>query len=54
MKIYSNEAVTSTAVNELDAKQTEQINKLKQYVIGLLIGEVVILAIALGAYAVNH
>lgn len=54
MKIYSNDAVTTSVVNDLDAKQSREISKLKSYVLALAVGEGIILGITLGLYFLNH
>ena len=54
MKIYSNDAVTSSAVKELDEKQTQEINKLKRCVQYLVGGEIILLAISVALYLTHH
>lgn len=50
MKMYSNEAVTTTAVNELDARQSRQITRLKGYCVGLAVSQAALLALVLALH----
>lgn len=50
MKMYSNEAVTTTAVNEIDARQTRQIKRLKGYCAGLAVSQAALLALILAMH----
>lgn len=53
MKIYSDNAVTTSVINELDAKQSREIEKLKKFCWLLLAGEVVTLAVAISLHFMN-
>lgn len=53
MKIYSDNAVTANVVNELDAKQSREIEKLKTYCLLLLVGNIATLGITIALHLAN-
>ena len=54
MKIYSNDAVTTSKLDDLDQKQSREIEKLRLYVIILAVSQFVMFGMTVGLFLMSN